>query len=417
MADLNKRVMITGIGAVTPIGIGRDGLWDGVCRAESAVRRVSRFDASTFGSQVAAEIQDFHPEEYLDARRLKRLDLYSRLALVTGMLAIQDSGLDESQMKTDRMGVTLGSALGGVGAAEEQYLNFIHGGIRAVSPALALSVFSGAGSCNLAIEFGLRGYTTANSDSCASGPIALGNALNAIRRGDVDVMLSGGAEAPLFPLTFGAFAIIRAMSTRNDDPSTACRPFDKGRDGFVMAEGAAMMVLESGDHARSRGAHIYAELAGFGLSNDAHHMTAPRPDGSEAARAMASALRDAGATPNDITYVNAHGSSTPLNDSTETTAIKLALGERAYEVPVSGTKAMHGHALGATGAMEAAICALAIENSWVPPTINLQEAEEGLDLDYVPKIGRKADHNCIISNSFGFGGINAAIVLRKPRAD
>ena len=409
---MKKRVVITGIGAVTPIGTGVDGLWEGVLKEQSAIRNVTRFDAAPFNCQIAGEIVDFKPEEHLDPKRLKRLDRYSRLALVTGLLAMQDSGLQPSDFKPDRTGVTIGSALGGIGFAEEQYPNFLQGGIRGVNPALALSVFSGAGSCNIAIEFGFTGYTTANSDSCASGPIAIGNALNAIRRGDADVMLAGGVEAPLFPLTFGAFALIRAMSQRNDDPTTACRPFDKDRDGFVMAEGGAILVLESEEHAQARGARIYAEVAGFALSNDAHHMTAPRPDGTQAARSMREAMRDAEIQPADVTYVNAHGSSTPLNDSTETLSIKQALGERAYEVPVSATKAMHGHSLGATGAIEAAICALSIQNGWVPPTINLTEVEEGLDLDYVPSHGRKADHNCIVSNSFGFGGINAALVFR-----
>jgi 3-oxoacyl-[acyl-carrier-protein] synthase II len=413
---MSRRAVITGIGAVTPIGTGAQGLWDGVLSAKSAVRTVSHFDPAMFNSHVAAEVTDFHPEEHIDAKRLKRLDRYASLAMVTAKLAIADAGLKVEDLDSNRCGVTIGTALGGVGGAEEQYIRFLEGGIRSVSPSLALSVFGGAASCNLAIEFGFCGYTTANSDSCASAAIALGNALNAIRRGETDVMLTGGVEAPLYPLTFGAFSIIRAMSTRNDDPETASRPFDKGRDGFVMAEGATILVLESEEHAWERGAHIYAELAGFGLSNDAHHMTAPRPDGTQAATAMSRAMQDAGATPSEITYVNAHGSSTPLNDATETISIKLALGDRAYEVPVSATKAMHGHALGATGAMEAAICALSIENKWVPPTVNLFEVDEGLDLDYVPQQGRGAEHNCVISNSFGFGGINASLVLRNLAA-
>ncbi len=319
-----------------------------------------------------------------------------------------------SDLDPERSGVTVGSALGGVACAETESAKFyLDGGLRAVSPSLALSVFAGAAGCNLAIELGFSGYNTANCDSCASGPIALGNALNAIRRGDADVMLSGAAEAPLYPITFGAFVLIRAMSQRNDDPTHACRPFDKDRDGFVMSEGAAMLVLEEREHALRRGARIYAELAGFGLSNDAHHMAAPRPDGSQAAQAMRRALTNAGAVPRDVSYVNAHGSSTPLNDSTETLAIKQVLGERAYEVPVSGTKGMHGHALGATGAFEAAISALAIQRSWVPPTVNLEQPAEGLDLDYVPNHGRPQELDCVLSNSFGFGGINAAIVLRR----
>jgi 3-oxoacyl-[acyl-carrier-protein] synthase II len=411
---MRRKVVITGIGAVTPIGTGVDGLWDGVCRQQSGVRKITRFDTTGFNSQVAGEIPDFRPDEYVDAKRLKRLDRYSRLALVSGLLALQDADVKHGQFNSERVGVTVGTALGGAGSAEAEHIKFLEGGLRAVSPALALSVFGGAASCNLAIEFGFNGYTTANSDSCASGPIALGNALNAIRRGDADMILAGGVEAPLYPLTFGAFALIRAMSQRNDDPATACRPFDKDRDGFVMAEGAAMLVLESEEHATKRGAKIYAELAGFGLSNDAHHMTAPRPDGSQAARAIVSSMQDAGISSDRVTYVNAHGSSTPLNDSTETLAIKKALGNRAHQIPVSGTKAMTGHALGATGAIEAAICALSIKRNWVPPTVNLSKPAENCDLDYVPGHGRKLEHDCIVSNSFGFGGINASIVLRAP---
>ncbi len=411
-----NRIFVTGIGAVTPIGTGAQGLWEGVLRGKSAVRKITCFDASPFNSQIAAEIPDFKPDDYVDPKRLKRLDRYSRLALVSGLLALQDSGMTPADMDSNRTGVTVGSALGGIGSAEDEYVKYLQGGLRAVNPALALSVFSGAASCNLAIELGVCGYTTANSDSCASGPIALGNALNAMRRGDADVMIAGAVEAPLYPLTFGAFALIRAMSTRNEDPTTASRPFDKDRDGFVMAEGAAMLVLETEEHARKRNARIYAELAGFALSNDAYHMVAPRPDGSQAARSMVAAMKDAGVEREEITYVNAHASSTPLNEVSETLAIKTALGKRAYEIPVSGTKGMHGHALGATGAIEAAICALSMAYDWVPPTTNLSEPGEGLDLDYVPGQGRKAEHNCIISNSFGFGGINAAIVMRKVEA-
>ena len=410
---MSRKVMITGIGAVTPIGSGAQGLWEGVCRGKSAARRITRFDASTYPSQVAAEVDDFRPEEYFEPKRLRRLDRYAQFALASGMLAIKDADLCLKCIDPDRAGVTVGTAIGGAPGAELQHVEFLRGGLKAVNPALALSVFGGSGSCNLAMEFGFRGYTTANSDSCASGPIALGNALNAIRRGDTDVMLAGAVEAPLYPLSYGAFAIIHAMSKRNDDPATACRPFDKDRDGFVMAEGGAVLVLESEAHARDRGARIYAELAGFGLSNDAFSMIAPLSDGRQAARAMAVAMHDAGVTPADITYVNAHGSSTPLNEVSETRAIKLALGERAYQIPVSGTKGLHGHSLGATGAIEAAICALAIQNDWVPATANLFEAGEGLDLDYVPLHGRPARHNCVISNSFGFGGINSAIVLRN----
>ena len=411
---MTRRVVVTGIGAVTPIGTGADGLWHGILREKSAVAAITHFDPSPFNCHVAAEISDFHPENYLDTKRLKRLDRFSRLAVVAGLLAMEDAGLTTAKIDPDRTGVCLGTALGGIGAAEDAMHDYLAGGLRAVNPSLALSVFGGAGSCNIAIELGLYGYNTANSDSCASSPVAMGNALNAIRRGDVDVMLAGGAEAPLFPLTFGAFALIRAMTTRNHDPEHACRPFDQDRDGFVMAEGSALLVLEEREHALRRGARIYAELCGFGLSNDGSHMTAPRPDGQKAAVAMKRALDNAGMSASDISYVNAHGSSTPLNDSSETLAIKSVLGDHAERTPVSATKPMHGHSLGATGAIEAAICAMAFGKKHLPPTINLDCPQAGLDLDYIPHHGRSAEPEVILSNSFGFGGINAALVFGHP---
>lgn len=408
-----NRVLITGIGAVTPIGTGKDGLWQGVLAERSAVRTIDRFDTSLYNCHIAASVDDFDPLDYMDAKRARRLDRYSQFAIAAGKLALEDACLEPSELRSDRAGVTIGSALGGMGKAEEENQNFLAGGLRAVSPFLALSVFAGAASCNLAIEFGLQGYNTANADSCASGPIAIGNAFRAIRQGEADVMLSGAVEAPLFPLTFGAFALIRAMSTRNHDPATACRPFDAGRDGFVMAEGAAVLVLESEAHAQSRNAPAYAEVRGFGLTNDGYHMTAPRPDGSMAAEAMRRALQDAQLDPGAIDYINAHASSTPLNDATETLAIRALLGSRADDVPVSGTKAMHGHSLGATGAIEAAICALALDRGWVPPTVNLGNIDPACALCHVSTHGREHPLRHVLSNSFGFGGINAALVLSK----
>src|SRR5262249_21581739 len=284
-------------------------------------------------------------------------------------------------------------------------------GINRVKPTLALSVFCGAASCNIAIEFDLRGPSSANSDSCSSGAIAIGQAFRTVRDGYADVMLAGGVEAPLTPLIFGAFAVIRAMSTRNDDPARACRPFDRGRDGFVMAEGAALLVLEEMEHARRRGARIYGEVLGYGTSNDAYHMTAPLPSGVQAARAMQRAIEEAGIPAESIGYVNAHASSTPLNDTIETLAIKRVLGDHAYRVPISGTKAMHGHPPAATGAIEAAICMRVLRHAYIPPTINLDDPDPACDLDYVAKQGREAAVTYILSNSFGFGGINASLVF------
>jgi 3-oxoacyl-[acyl-carrier-protein] synthase II len=410
---MRRRVVVTGIGAITPIGITRRTLWDGVRAERSAVRSLTRFDPSIFRSHNAAEVNDFVPGDHLDAKRVKRLDRFGQFSVVAARQALDDAHIDLAAEDRDRIGTMMGSALGGVAYAEHQLGLFLTQGLRAVEPSLALSVFGGASSCNIAIEFGVRGPNSTNAMSCASGTIAIGEAFRQIRDGYADVMISGGAEAPLSPLCFGAFALIRAMSTRNDDPTSASRPFDRDRDGFVMGEGSAVLILEERSRAIARGAPIYAELLGFGLTNDAHHMTAPLPDGSQAARSMRIALDDAGVAPNEVAYVNAHGSSTPLNDPTETVAIKRVFGDHAYRIPVSSTKGYYGHALGASGAIEAAICALALTNRWVPPTVNLKSPDEACDLDYVPSNGREADLDVVVSNSFGFGGINAAIVMRS----
>ncbi len=409
-----RRVVITGIGAVTPIGTGVTDLWNGVLASCSAVRRITRFDPSPFASQIAAGLSDFDPSEYLDPRSVRRLDRCSQFAVAASKLAVRDAGLELENVNRARVGVCIGSALGGAAFAEEQHEAYMTRGARAVAPSLALQVFVGAGSCSTAIELGLTGYSTSNADSCASGTIAIGNAFRVIQRGDADVMLAGGSEAPLAPLCFGAFSLIRAMSIRNDDPEGACRPFDRDRDGFVMGEGSAVLILEDRDHALRRGASAYAEVAGYALTNDGHHMTAPRPDGEPAAQCISLCFADAGLSANCVDYVNAHGSSTPLNDPTETVAIRKALGSHADEVPVSGTKAMHGHALGATGAIEAAICCLAMKNSYIPPTINLNVPGTGCDLDYVPNVGREKRLRTVLSNSFGFGGINACLLLTSP---
>ena len=409
---MRRRVVVTGIGAITPIGITGTNLWDGVRAERSAVRSLTRFDPSIFRSHNAAEVNDFVPSDHLDAKRAKRLDRFGQFSVVAARQALEDANLDLASEDRDRIGTMMGSALGGVAYAEDQLGLFLKQGLRAVEPMLALTVFGGASSCNIAIELGVRGPNSTNAMSCASGTIAVGEAFRQVRDGYADVMIAGGAEAPLSPLCFGEFALSRAMSTRNDDPGSASRPFDRDRDGFVMGEGSAVLILEERSRAISRGAPIYGEVLGYGLTNDAHHMTAPLPDGSQAARSITLALADAEIAPNDVTYVNAHGSSTPLNDPTETLAIKRAFGDHAYRMPVSSTKGYYGHALGASGAIEAAICALALRNRWVPPTVNLQTPDEACDLDYVPSVGRPADLDVVVSNSFGFGGINAAIVMR-----
>ena len=411
-----RRVVITGLGPVTPIGIGVSAFWDGLRAARSVVRRVSRFDPEPFRSHVAAEVDDFDATDYLDARRAKRLDRCSHFTLAAARLALADAGIDLAAEDSDRVGAMMGSALGGVEFAEREHEKFLAGGIRCVEPGLALTVFVGAASCNLAIELGITGPNITNGMSCASGAIAIGEAFRAVRRGEADLMLAGGAEAPLSPLTFGAFAVIRAMSTRNHDPATASRPFDRARDGFVMGEGAAVLVLEERERALARGAPVYAEVVGYGLTNDAHHMTAPRPDGRQAARAMRLALASAGVPPEAVGYVNAHGSSTPLNDPTETLAIRQVFDGGADRIPVSGTKGYYGHALGASGAIEAAICALASRRRWLPPSVNLDVPDPACDLDYVRGEGIDKEPEYLLSNSFGFGGINAALLFRSGEA-
>jgi 3-oxoacyl-[acyl-carrier-protein] synthase II len=408
-----RRVVVTGIGALTPIGITRAGMWDGLRAQRSAVRSITRFDPAEFRSHNAAEIRDYSPGDFLDRKRAKRLDPFGQYSVIAARLAVEDAELDLSKERLERVGANMGTALGGVGYAEQQCQVYFEKGLKHVDPALALMVFGGAASCNIAIELGVQGPNSTNSMSCASGTIAVGNGFRAIRDEDADVMLCGGSEAPLSRLTFGAFAIIRAMSSRNDQPETSSRPFDRDRDGFVMGEGAAVLVLEERDRAIARGAPIYAEVLGFGSSNDAHHMTAPRPDGSMAAYAMERALADAHVNPEEIGYINAHGSSTPLNDVTETIAIKRVFGERAYRIPVSGTKGYYGHALGASGAFEAAICSLALQSGWLPPTVNLDTPDDACDLDYLRGSGREDRVETVLSNSFGFGGINASLVMRR----
>ena len=412
-ANGSHRVAVTGLGPITAAGVGVDALWEGLRRERSPIRRVTRFDPSPWRSRIAAEIDDFEPERFMDLRTARRLDRYSQFSIAAARLALEDAGLDPTRLAPDRVAVQLGSALGGIAYAEQQMANLMTSGIRAVDPRVALTTFCGAASCGIAIEFGFTGPNATNAMSCASGTIALGEGWRLIREGEADVVVAGGVEAPLAPLCFGAFAIIRAMSTRNDDPERACRPFDRERDGFIMGEGACVVILERWDLAQARGARIYAELAGYANTNDAYHMTAPRPDAAQAARAMRAALASAGVRPDAVDFISPHGSSTPLNDSTETLAIKQVFGEHAYRIPISGTKPYHAHALGASGAIEVAIACLAMERGWIPPTLNLEQPDDDCDLDYVPEHGRAFRPRVVLSNSFGFGGINACVVLRS----
>ncbi|HYG58448.1 MAG TPA: beta-ketoacyl-ACP synthase II [Symbiobacteriaceae bacterium] len=405
-----RRAVVTGIGCVTPVGTGVGALWDGVLQGRSAVRRIDRFDVSTYRSQVAAHVDDFRPEQYLDRKQVQRMDRFSQFALAAASMSLADAGLNPGELQGERVGVFMGSALGGAGCAEDEHTAYLAGGLRAVSPGLALSVFGGAASCNIAIHFGFRGPNETNGMSCAAGAIAIGRALQAIRSGEADVVLAGGAEAPLAPLCYGAFNVIRAMSTRNHDPQAASRPFDRQRDGFVMGEGAAVLVVEERQAALRRGARPYAELVGYGTSNDAYHMTAPLPDGAQAARAMAGALADGAISPDRVGYINAHGSGTPLGDVAEGLAIRRALGAAAVRAAISATKGLYGHPLGASGAIEAAIAALSLHHGFLPGTCNLEELDPAVGLAFLTR-GREDRPRVALSNSIGFGGINACLAL------
>ena len=410
-----RRAVITGIGPITCIGKGAEDFWQGILAEKTGITRIDSFDVSAFGVRVAGEITGWDPEEFFAPHRLKRLDRYAQFAVASAKLALDDAGIGYSKDKPqERIGVSFGTALGGVCKAEDQYIRFLKKGARGVQPTLAVQVFGGSAHSNIAIDFGFRGVGTTNSNSCASGTVSVGEGLRYIRDHFADVVVAGGAEAPLTTITIGAFDIIKTMS-RCDDPNFASRPFDRLRDGFVMGEGSASLIIEEMEHAKRRGAHIYAELLGYSLNNDAFHMTTPLPSGDSCIRAMREALADAQLAPEQIDYINAHASSTQLNDSAETASIKEVFGEHARRIPVSGTKGYYAHPLGATGAIEAALCALALDRQWVPPTINYQNPDPACDLDVVPNHGRQAKLNYVMSNSFGFGGINACVVLGPVR--
>src|SRR5438552_5643813 len=409
-----RRAVITGIGPITCVGRGRKNFWDGILAEKSGISNIASFDTSAFHVSCGGEIHDWDPEEFFMPHRLKRLDRYAQFAVASTKLALDDARFEYSRENPQhRVGVSFGTALGGVCKAEEQYLRYLKKGARGVQPTLAVQVFGGSAHSNIAIEFGFRGVGTTNSNSCASGTVSVGEALRYIRDDFADVIVAGGAEAPLTTITVGAFDIIKTMSRWSGDPALACRPFDLLRDGFVMGEGATSLIIEEIEHARARGAHIYAEVLGYSLNNDAFHMTAPLPSGDSCIRAMREALADAQLAPEQIDYINAHASSTQLNDGAETMSIKQVFGEDAQRIPVSGTKGYYADPLGATGAIEAALCALALDRQWIPPTINYQNPDPACDLDVVPNHGRDAQLNYIMSNSFGFGGINACVILGR----
>ena len=408
---MDRRVVITGLGAVTPLAIGVEPFWQGLIAGRSGIAPLSAFDASTYTTRFAGEVRDFDPLQFMERGDAKHMDRYCQFAVAAARMALDDSGLDIPP-RSDRVGVLIGSGIGGTWTWENQNLVLRDKGPHRVSPYFIPMLIGDMASGQVSIMFGARGPNFAIVSACATSTHAIGEACEIIRRGDADAMIAGGSEAPLTPLGVAGFCSMRALSTRNDDPERASRPFDKHRDGFVMAEGAGAVVLETEQSARERGARVYCEIIGYGMSADAYHVTAPAPSGEGGARAMASAIRKAGISPGDIDYVNAHGTSTPLNDQLETEGLKQALGEAAYTVAISSTKSMTGHLLGAAGAVEAIVCAMAITRGIIPPTINYECPDPECDLDYVPNAARQqAAVKVAMSNSFGFGGHNAVLIL------
>jgi 3-oxoacyl-[acyl-carrier-protein] synthase II len=410
---MKPQVVITGIGMLTPLGNNAEKTWTALLKGASGVARIAKFDASSFSCRIAGELKGFDPRTCMTAKEAHRTDPFIQYALAAGLMAFEDSGLILDPLTASRTGVLVGSGRGGVTTMEKNMAAFLRGGARAVSPFYTPMSLVNMASGYLSMKLGAKGPCLDVSTACATGTHALGEAMNIIRRGDAEVMLAGGAEAAITPLMLAGFCQARALSQRNDEPERASRPFDRKRDGFVLAEGAGVVVLETLEHAEKRGANIYAELAGYGLTADAYHYTRPAPDGEGPARAMGLALSDAGMRPEDLDYVNAHGTSTAPNDLIETIAIKKAFGGHAHKLAVSSSKSMLGHMLGAAGAIEAAVTALALRNGIIPPTINLEHPDPECDLDYVPNNARKRKITAALSNSLGFGGINAALVLKK----
>lgn len=408
---MRKPVAITGLGVVSPVGIGAEAFWEGLVAGRNGAGPITHFDASAYDTRFAAEVRGFDAGEYMDRKEVRRADLFVQYGLATAALALRDSGLDLEREDRWRVGVHIGSGVGGIGTLEAQHTVLHERGPGRVSPFFIPMMIINMAAGQVAMRYGLRGPNAAAVSACASGAHSLGEAMKIIERGDADVMLAGGVEAPITPLAVSGFCSLKALSTRNDDPLRASRPFDAERDGFVIGEGGAILVLESADHARARGARVYAWLTGYGLTADAYHMTAPAPDGAGARRAMEMALGDAGLSRDEVDYVNAHGTSTELNDRLETVAIKDLFGELAGQLAVSSIKSMMGHSLGAAGAIECAACALAIVHGTAPPTINYRTPDPECDLDYVPNEARPMKIAAALSNSFGFGGHNVCLAV------
>ncbi|PZN12969.1 MAG: beta-ketoacyl-[acyl-carrier-protein] synthase II [Bacillota bacterium] len=410
---MRHRVVITGVGAVTPLGVGVDTLWEGVLAGRSGIRRITRFDPSPFPSQIAGEVPDFDPTAFIDRKDARRMDRFTQFAVASVAMALRDARLDLERVDRERVGVTMGTGIGGIETFVEQAAVMAERGPDRVSPFFIPMMIANMAAGQVAIRFGARGPNSTLVTACAASAHAVGEAFRILQRGEADVMITGGAEASIVPLGLAGFCAMRALSTRNDDPAGASRPFDRDRDGFVMAEGAGALILETLEHARKRGVPIYAEIVGYATTADAYHITQPAPGGEGGARAMQAAIADAGIRPEQIDYINAHGTSTPQGDVAETQAIKRVFGEHAYRLAVSSTKSMTGHLLGAAGAVETILTALALRDGVLPPTINLEEPDPECDLDYVPNRARRRAITYALSNSFGFGGQNACLVLRR----
>jgi 3-oxoacyl-[acyl-carrier-protein] synthase II len=408
-----RRVVITGMGMITPLGIGVENSWKGLLAGKSGIRRITQFDASGFATRIAGEVEGFLPEEYIEAKEIKKMDRFIHFALAASQMAMDNSGLKITDKNAERAGVIVGSGMGGLYAIEHYHSVLLEKGPRRISPFFIPMLIVNLAAGQISIRFGAKGPNSAVATACATGSHAIGDAFKIIQRGDADIMIAGGTESVITPLGIGGFNAMKALSTRNDEPEKASRPFDLDRDGFIMGEGSGIVILESIESARERGATIYAEVAGYGMTADAYHITAPSPNGEGAARCMKIALKDAGVDPSDVDYINAHGTSTKYGDEIETLAIKTVFGAHAYQMRVSSTKSMTGHLLGAAGGVEAVIAALSINNDIIPPTINLDTPDPECDLDYVPYHARKTTVNYALSNSFGFGGTNACLLFKK----
>ncbi|MED1917724.1 beta-ketoacyl-ACP synthase II [Brevibacillus sp. DP1.3A] len=413
---MKRRVVITGVGVVSPVGNDAQTFWNSLLEGKSGIDRVAAFDASDYPTQIAGEVKNFDPEQYMDKKDIRRTDRFVQFGLAAAKMAVEDAKLEITPENAERVGVYIGSGIGGLTTWEEQHSVLLEKGPRRVSPFFIPMLIANMASGAVSIQYGAKGPTSSAITACATGTNAIGDALRLIQFDHADVMIAGGAEATVRPMAFAGFCSAKAMSTRNDEPQKASRPFDQDRDGFVMGEGAGVLILEELEHAKKRGATIIAEVIGYGMSADAHHITSPSPGGEGAARCMASALKDAGVDPTEVQYINAHGTSTGQGDIAETQAIKSVFGEHAYKLAVSSTKSMTGHLLGATGGVEAIATAYALRDQVLPPTINLENPDSECDLDYVPNHARKATVNVAVSNTFGFGGHNATVILKRYEA-